>query len=440
MDKETKITSIVIKMCEEEDDDKKVLKIVASDETVDRDGDIIRAKGWDFENYVKNGGIMLAVHNWRGEPVAKANKVYVEDGQLILEDIKFADTEDGEKYKYLVENGFLKTVSVGFIPKKAYFTGNEESVDEMKSIDPEWIDKNIEKLAKAKRVIWEAELLEVSFVPVPANPNAMVVMASKGFETAWVFDESGNKIEIDLTNYEVKNPIPPSVHPRNMVYDDSSAWDKDKAIRSLRKWASSDGSGNKETIDWTKYRKGFAWYDANVPENFGSYKLPHHWIDDNGNFVTVWRGVVSAMASLMGARGGLNIPADDKRGVYNHLAGHYRKFGKEPPKFSEAGYTFEEALKEFDEELLTEYIKQFPEEVIEYTKNSEEKIIKLTEKIDELEKQIKSSSDVQPESPCSKEGHVECSDSGKIALSEEELKEAISVAVEKFTKTFMGGK
>ena len=37
----------------------------------------------------------------------------------------------------------------------------------------------------------------------------------------------------------------------------------------------------------------------------------------------------------MGARGGINIPDSDKRGIYNHLARHYEKFGREAPEFRE---------------------------------------------------------------------------------------------------------
>jgi len=36
----------------------------------------------------------------------------------------------------------------------------------------------------------------------------------------------------------------------------------------------------------------------------------------------------------MGGRGGVDLPAEDKRGVYNHLSKHYADFGKEPPEFS----------------------------------------------------------------------------------------------------------
>ena len=153
-------------------------------------------------------------------------------------------------------------------------------------------------------------LKEISLVAVPGIPEANVQVIESVFrihEKAVPFEETPKA-------------------------DEGRSWDADRAVASLRKWASSDGSGDKDKIDWGKYRRGFTWYDEDDPENFGSYKLPHHEVID-GRFVVVWRGVAAAMAALMGARGGVDIPSEDRRPVYNHLARHYRQFDKEPPEF-----------------------------------------------------------------------------------------------------------
>ena len=49
----------------------------------------------------------------------------------------------------------------------------------------------------------------------------------------------------------------------------------------------------------------------------------------------MWAGVRSAMQVLAGGRGGVDLPASDRRGVYTHLARHYDEFGKEPPPYDE---------------------------------------------------------------------------------------------------------
>ena len=133
--------------------------------------------------------------------------------------------------------------------------------------------------------------------------------------------------------------------------DDSSAWDGPAAVERLRKWASSDGSGDKDKMDWAKYRRGFAWYDSSNEDSFGSYKLPHHDIKD-GKFVVVLRGVEAAMSALLGGRGGTSIPDGDRKAVYDHLAAEYKEFGKEPPPYhSEADPTLIEARQFSREEI-----------------------------------------------------------------------------------------
>jgi signal peptide peptidase SppA len=119
--------------------------------------------------------------------------------------------------------------------------------------------------------------------------------------------------------------------------DESGSWDGGAARDRLAKWASSDGSGDKDKMDWAKYQQGFAWYDAENADQFGSYKLPHHDIQ-GGKLVVVWGGVTAAMSALLGGRGGTNIPSGDRRAVYNHLAKHYKQFDKEPPDYHEESY------------------------------------------------------------------------------------------------------
>lgn len=111
-------------------------------------------------------------------------------------------------------------------------------------------------------------------------------------------------------------------------------WDADAAVARWRRWASSDGSGDKAKIDWAKYAECFLWFDSDDKENFGSYKMPHHDIVD-GKPVTMWQGVVAATARINQTRG---IPTDDLKKMKAHLAAHYREFDKPVPEvLSERG-------------------------------------------------------------------------------------------------------
>lgn len=146
-------------------------KVIASDESVDRAGEVIKVSWRDFENYMKNP-IMLFGHDYRNiASVAwKATKVYIEDNKLIVEGV-FAWTEQAQILRQLYDEGIIKTVSVWFIPR--------------------------ERDNDNRTVITKAELLEVSFVPVPANPNALSIqkaMLDKAIEFGIVKEEEKEEV------------------------------------------------------------------------------------------------------------------------------------------------------------------------------------------------------------------------------------------------------
>jgi HK97 family phage prohead protease len=83
----------------------------------------------------------------------------------------------------------------------------------------------------------------------------------------------------------------------------------------------------------SELRMMHAWVDPDGdPDAKSSYKLPHHTTSGE----VVFRGVVAAMGALLGARGGVDIPDADRRGVYDHLAEHYADFDEEPPPYRDA--------------------------------------------------------------------------------------------------------
>ena len=92
---------------------------VFSDESVDRYGDVIYARGWDLANFNANP-IALFGHdaNTVENVIGKAKNVRVE-GSRLIGDIEFMGAEvnpNAEAVYQMVKGGFLKTVSVGFQP------------------------------------------------------------------------------------------------------------------------------------------------------------------------------------------------------------------------------------------------------------------------------------------------------------------------------------
>ena len=99
-----------------------------------------------------------------------------------------------------------------------------------------------------------------------------------------------------------------------------------------------DGPGEVAKADPDTLKKICAWYDDTKPDAKSSYKLPHHHAD---GLKAVWKGVAAAMGALLGARGGADIPEDERKGVYGHLAKHYEEFNKEAPDFKSLDMTLD---------------------------------------------------------------------------------------------------
>lgn len=103
-------------------------------------------------------------------------------------------------------------------------------------------------------------------------------------------------------------------------------------------WSGTDKLDEiREHGGWDAVANAHAWYDPSAdeydpPHEKGAYKLPHHELID-GRLRVVWRGVVSAMTVVNGARGGVDIPDGDRRKVYEHLARHYEEFDEDPPEY-----------------------------------------------------------------------------------------------------------
>src|ERR671937_2792104 len=75
---------------------------------------------------------------------------------------------------------------------------------------------------------------------------------------------------------------------------------------------------------WRAVAAAHAWYDdreGDPPEKRGAYKLPHHEVI-GGEPKVVWRGVSHAMNVLRGGRGGVDVPAGERKAVWEHLARH----------------------------------------------------------------------------------------------------------------------
>lgn len=130
-------------------EDTGTFEVVISTNDVDRSGEIVDQKGWDLTHY-KNNPVVLWGHDYYSLPIGVCDELTVRTvgtKQELVAKGRFAPEAANpfaQQVRRLYDAGMMRTTSVGFIAHE--MEGN---------------------------TITKAELLEFSFVPVPANPMAL---------------------------------------------------------------------------------------------------------------------------------------------------------------------------------------------------------------------------------------------------------------------------
>ena len=155
--------------------DERRVTFVASDATRDSAGTVLNQEGWDLTRFNRNGVIGYQHKVYGGwsdtdnpDNVIGKGRAYVEGGRLMV-DVDFEPKEINELAEKVYQKilfGSLKAVSVGFLPVGDGHWGEGEESRE--GATPTWYYDG-------------QELLEVSVVNIPANPNAVRV---KGLDSS----------------------------------------------------------------------------------------------------------------------------------------------------------------------------------------------------------------------------------------------------------------
>ena len=124
---------------------------IFSTEKADRHGDIV-VQDWDLKDFKKNP-VYLDCHNYDSieHILGKIKDLKVKDKKLIGNIVFNLSSPKGRMARDMAENGFLNASSVGFIPLDFDNKGK----------------------------ITKSELLEISGVSVPANPDALIEKSKK---------------------------------------------------------------------------------------------------------------------------------------------------------------------------------------------------------------------------------------------------------------------
>jgi HK97 family phage prohead protease len=135
------------------------IRVIASDATPDRMGDILEPGGCQLDDFRRNP-IMLAQHD-ANQPIGSWPSIQVNGGRLeaLGEFAPEGVSELADEYCRLAKAGILRAVSVGFMPI------------------------SYEPLRGGGLRFTKWDLVELSLVSVPANPNALVI--ERGWGGQW---------------------------------------------------------------------------------------------------------------------------------------------------------------------------------------------------------------------------------------------------------------
>src|SRR5207249_8757433 len=136
------------------------VETIVSTGSLDREGDTIDPRGWDLTAYKANP-VILWSHDATQPPIAPTLEIAVRrDGALrtVDEFVPRGLHPLADVVHDLVRSGFINAKSVGFRPVQ--FAPNERGGFDF----------------------YKQELLEPSYVGIPANPEAIVVARSKSFD------------------------------------------------------------------------------------------------------------------------------------------------------------------------------------------------------------------------------------------------------------------
>lgn len=266
--------------------DKRQVLVNCSSDGVDRQGDIVVQSGIDTKSFMKCGGTVLWQHD-PDQPIARAISIGVDGGQLrsLVQFPSPGTSAKSDEIYGLIKESVVNSTSIGFRPLK------------WEPLDP--------KEAWGGRKYSEVELMEFSFVSVPAMPDASVIARSLAGKST----EGSCKVGASL----------------NLPIGGDEAWDGPAASASIFAHCGFDG----DSPDVGFARKGFLVYDSSKPSEKGSYKLPFAKIVD-GRLTAMPSGIRAAASRLPQA----DIPEDCQkkaRAVLDHYEAKMKDKGASVP-------------------------------------------------------------------------------------------------------------
>lgn len=129
------------------------IRFVASTEGIGRDGYIIDSGAWQIDAYRANPAVLWS-HDYTGQrpPIGRASDIWVEDGKLMADIVFDQQDEFARQIEGKYRRGVLNAVSVGWDTQEVAPSDNPG----------------------VRGRITRAELLDISAVSIPGDPNALM--------------------------------------------------------------------------------------------------------------------------------------------------------------------------------------------------------------------------------------------------------------------------
>jgi hypothetical protein len=173
-----------------------LVEYVASDETIDSYREVIRASGWKFNRFAKNAPFVDSHDYSTVEKLVGSVVDFAVKGKQLVETVKWAIDVAENKLAQLgwkmTEAGYLKAVSVGFMPTKMVTRWDGDRETWSKQIAELGID---EKKTPINGIFIEQEQIELSSCIIGANPNAL----AKSYKAGILDDATLEMISLEQT-------------------------------------------------------------------------------------------------------------------------------------------------------------------------------------------------------------------------------------------------
>lgn len=187
------------------DDKAGTVEFVASDETLDCYQEIVRVPGWRFTHFAKNAPFVDS-HDYSSitKLLGQVTDWRLEKNQLV-ETVRYS-REPGTLAEWaykMVRDGFLKAVSVGFVPVRMASKWDSSPADFVNAVAELKLDAAT--AAKLRVVYLEQEQIELSQCVIGANPNAL----AKAYKAGCLSEEDIDQLSDMKARIET---APPAAH------------------------------------------------------------------------------------------------------------------------------------------------------------------------------------------------------------------------------------